>query len=105
MLPKALRLPSPLISRLMRHGKRFSNESFLLTYGHNDQQSVRFAFIVGMRIDKRAVVRNRVKRLLSESVRHLMPGLRLGWDVVVTARKAFEDIPQVDIEKQLKQAF
>ena len=49
-------------------------------YGHN-----RYGFITNKRIGK-AIVRNRVKRLMREHVRRLHPMLQQGYDVVVIAR-------------------
>ena len=47
----------------------------------------RFGFSVGKKVGK-SVARNRVKRLLREAVRQLLPELRNGVDVVVIARSA-----------------
>ncbi|MDE2670675.1 MAG: ribonuclease P protein component [Chloroflexota bacterium] len=46
----------------------------------------RVGFAVGKRLDKRAVIRNRVRRRLREALRHLE--LRDGYDVVVIARRS-----------------
>jgi len=45
----------------------------------------RVGFAVGKRLDKRAVIRNRVRRRLREVLRRL--DLRPGFDVVVLARR------------------
>lgn len=47
--------------------------------------SMRVGFAVGKRLDKRAVIRNRVRRRLHEVLRRLE--LRDGYDVVVLARR------------------
>ncbi len=58
----------------------------------------RFAFIVSTKIDKRATVRNRMRRVLSESVRHLLPTIA-PIDGIFIAKKNFADLPQTDVEK------
>ena len=47
------------------------------------QETTRFGLSVGKRVGK-AVVRNRVKRLLREAVRSIV--VKPGWDVVIIAR-------------------
>jgi ribonuclease P protein component len=47
----------------------------------------RCAFVVSRRVGP-AVVRNRVKRRLREATRALLPRLRVGWDLSISARPA-----------------
>lgn len=53
-----------------------------------DPKDLRFGFIVSTRIDKRATVRNRAKRVLREAVRLRLEKFPLGHDVVFVLRKA-----------------
>jgi len=58
----------------------------------------RFAFIVSTKIDKRATARNRMRRTMSESVRHLLATVG-SIDGIFIAKKNFADLPQTEIEK------
>ncbi len=106
MLPKEYRLPSSTMRDVLRSGRR-SGESFVsLTVKKNNTPLSRFGFIVSTKVDKRATTRNRLKRLLRESVHHLLAELPKGWDVVVSTRsKPHEDMNQSDVEKILRQAL
>jgi len=60
----------------------------------------RFAFIVSTKIDKRAVYRNRMRRTMNESVRHLL--FRTGpADGIFIAKKNFAELPQTEVEKNI----
>ena len=59
----------------------------VLAWMPNDVARTRVGFVVSKRIAKHAVDRNYMKRLLSEAMRGLLPGLPGGLDIVVSARQ------------------
>ena len=59
----------------------------ILAWMPNDVARTRVGFVVSKRIAKHAVDRNSMKRLLSEAMRGLLPGLPGGLDIVVSARQ------------------
>ncbi len=65
------------------------------------EQPIRFGFVVSNKIDKRATVRNALKRQLREIAMSLICELENGYDVVVTVKKNFA-LPynQDDIKKE-----
>jgi len=74
----------------------------------NTQHANRFAFVIGNKISKKAVVRNRTKRLLSEAVRLLLPQIKKGHEIIFFAKKPLKKEKLQDIlptiEKNLKKA-
>ena len=59
----------------------------ILAWMPNDVVRTRVGFVISKRISKRAVDRNYMKRLLSEAMRGLLPGLPGGLDLVISARQ------------------
>ena len=90
MLPKIHRLPLRTeLNRVKKQGKIVSGNFFSLLFTVRSQTAVpRFAFIVSKKIDKRATVRNRVRRLFSESVREILPEVKKGVDGAFLAKRS-----------------
>lgn len=101
MLPQPNRLPSSDVARVLRHGRRVVAPTIQVTVQKGEADVSRFAFIVSTKIDKRATARNRMKRLLSESIRHMLPRLRGSVDCIVVARKEFSGKQQTEVEGEV----
>lgn len=69
MLPKALRLPSAEIPLLARKGNRSGNQYLDIRTLPFD--STQYAISISVKVDKRAAVRNRIKRRIRVAIIHL----------------------------------
>jgi ribonuclease P protein component len=72
-------------ARVREQGKVVSHRDLLLSFAPNTFDHNRYGFITSKRLGK-AVVRNRVRRRLRESIRQHHPHLRSGYDIVLIAR-------------------
>lgn len=79
MLKKKYRLPlrQPLSSPIAIHSL-----SIIIKYAPNTLPISRFGFVVSKRVDKRAVVRNRLKRSVSYCIEEQMTRIQSGYDFV-----------------------
>ncbi len=88
-------------------GRSWSHLLLVLCSLPNGLDYSRFGFSVSKRVGK-AVIRNRVKRLLREAARARQALVEPGYDVVFVARKPISDAdyPQVDraVQQLLAQA-
>lgn len=105
MLPRSNRLPSFEIPTVMRYGKRVSGNGVTLIYlkrkmdsGSESGMTTRIAFIVSTKVDKRAVVRNRMRRVMSESVRHIMKTISPSVDGVFIGSRQLIGLTQLQVE-------
>lgn len=101
MLPKPNRLPSPEIRTVMRRGKRIANASMQFVFLPNRGNAPRFAFIVSTSIDKRATKRNRIKRVMRESVHRVFGKLHKSVDGILIARSKKLVTDEAQISKSL----
>lgn len=111
MLPHTNRLPSFSIREVMRRGRRIVGNGFtiILDYrlpssqldGSGNDTNCRFAFVVSTKVHKRAVVRNHIRRVLSESVRHLLCTLPSSIDCVILGSKGLVGLSQVEVQTRI----
>jgi len=66
---------------------RRCSEPLMTLHWHKHEGPARLGMAVSRKVDRRAVVRNRIKRVLRDAFRHLLPELASG-DYVVVARSA-----------------
>jgi ribonuclease P protein component len=107
MLKKEFRLRKQKdFENVFNRGAYFSEKFLMLKAVENNLSFSRFGFVVSKKISKKAVERNRVKRLMSESIRLSQEKIKPGFDVVFVSRvgavdKSFEEIKE-PMEKLLK---
>ncbi len=99
MFSKPNRLPSSEIKSVLRSRTRVSSRELQLIFQKNNLPASRFAVIVSKTIDKRSTARNRIKRLIRESIRHVLPKVTPGWDGVVMAKMNVAQQKQPGVEK------
>lgn len=83
--------------------KVFAGEFLLLARKRDDNQT-RLGLIVSKKTDKRAVGRNRIKRLVRDSFRHNKTLLE-GLDIVFLARQGIKELDNPDLHKRLEKAW
>lgn len=73
--------------RLRREGQVYHHRLLTVSLAANGLTHNRYGFITGKRLGN-AVTRNRARRLLRETVRHLQPDIQTGFDIALIARQA-----------------
>lgn len=101
MLPKAYRLPATI---KLRAPQSISLPFFRIQVEENNLACSRFGFIVTKKIDKRAVIRNRLKRVLREAVKELLQTTK-GYDVLFIVTKNFAHVSTKEIQEIIAKVF
>ena len=84
--------------------KKYNSALFTIIISDSKDGKVRFGFVVSKKIDKRAVVRNRTKRVLSDAAKDFLEDLA-GKDIVVVAKKSLTFTEKEDVEKEFGSIF
>ena len=86
---------------LARYGRAYFGQGLSLKCRLNNLSQSRWGFVVSKKVDKRAVMRNKIKRRLRAIVRQNLPHLRTGLDVMVLTRVEVKNLTH----QQLKDKF
>ena len=106
MLPKENRLHSDKeIKDLVKSGQSFFLPEMVIKYKANQEEITKIGFIVSTKVDKKAVVRNKVARHFREAVREVLPSLKPGYSVLIIAKNKVLELDYITIKKQISFAF
>lgn len=89
------------IKSLIHRGQTFFLPEFIIKYQQNQKNSTRFTFVVSTKVDKKAVVRNRLKRQLREVIRGVLPRVSGGFDVLIIAKSSSLGLDFAGLTKQM----
>jgi ribonuclease P protein component len=92
MLAKKFRLKKEKdIKKVLSEGRFLKNDYLKLKLKKNDLEHSRFATPVGLKISKKAVTRNKIKRRLQEALRLKWEKIKQGYDVLLMVEKPIAD--------------
>jgi len=106
MLPETNRLKKKKdIERVFERGERFKEDFLVLKMTKNNLTQTRFGFIVSQKVSKKAVLRNTIKRKLSEIAKVKLKRLKKGIDVLLIVRPGLETKDFWEIDETLNRLF
>ncbi len=102
MLPKELRLDPKEIQRISRYGKKFSNDYFDMRVWYEDSlDNSQYAISISTKVDKRATIRNRIKRKVKAAIMDLPKNLKKAKYLIIIKNSDLRDMQNSDITKHL----
>ena len=106
MSPKLNRLKNKKdFKKVLRRGKGLREDFLILKFVKNNLPQTRIGFIVGIKVSKRATLRNKVRRRLRELVKKEIDNLKNELDIVLIAQPGLENKDFWEIEEILNKLF
>lgn len=99
MLQRKFRLPKEVKFKTQ---KTLDTPLFSIKTSKNDLDHSRYGFVVSKKVDKRAVVRNRIKRLLRLAVEKRLDKFPPGFDILFSAKEEIGKKELLEIEKEIE---
>jgi ribonuclease P protein component len=100
MLPKKHKLTKEKdFQRVFKEGKYYQQNFITLKMVKNSLKTSRFGFVIGLKISKKATVRNKIRRRLNEIIRLNLDQIKPGFDLVILpkleiAEKNYQEIKE-----------
>ncbi len=92
MLAKINRLKKDKdFEKVFKQGQGFKQGLLYLKIRKNNLKTSRFGFVISKKFSKKAVIRNKTKRRLSEIIKTKLPEIKKGIDVVIVATPGAEN--------------
>jgi len=73
--------------------------------GDDNNTDSHFGFIISTKISKKAVVRNRIKRIIAEAIRARLSEIKRGLDVVFLIKPYVLKIDKIELQKETNEAI
>jgi len=102
--PSARVLTSAEFERIFKHGKRTASPLMALHVLAETEGVARLGLVVSRKVDKRAVGRNRIKRVVRESFRQMRSQLQPG-GYVLLARAGAKQADNAQLRQTLERLF
>lgn len=100
MLPAQHRLAKTTdIATVQSRGRRFFTPFFVVKALYKPRELTRFAFIVSTKVSKKAVDRNRIKRMMRQAVRVTLANFKPG-DYVVIVKPPAVKLPSLELKTE-----
>ena len=100
MLSREYRLPA---TTKLFHAHYAKTEIFAVKYTTNNLPVSRFAFVVRKTVDKRAVVRNRIRRVFRSCIEEQLTQIVPGYDMLFFLEKGIINKQQPELCEELQQ--
>ncbi|MDZ7798842.1 MAG: ribonuclease P protein component [Patescibacteria group bacterium] len=90
MLAKKFRLSKEkAFKKVYQKGKFFFTSNINLRFANNQAKNTRFGFVISKKISKKATVRNKIKRQLSEIIRKHLNSIVKEKDIIIKVKKPY----------------
>lgn len=102
MLPKKYKLKKDIdFKRVFQQGKHRQRGFIRIKFSENNMEITRFGFVVGLKVSKKAVERNRIKRCLGKITQLRLKQIKPGFDIVVLVEPEIKEKKYQAIETNL----
>lgn len=85
--------------------KYISTKYFNLRYGESENGNLHFAAVVGKKIDKRSVIRHKLKRKFSRGFEEIIKERKLPYDFVFFLKRSIIDLDYLELKDEIKKAL
>jgi len=91
--------------KLAKNGQSFFTPEFGFKILKNGLGYNRYGIVVNLKVDKRAVVRNKIRRRIRDIIKENEKNLQKGFDIMVLTRGSIKDLDFQEIKDKMEKLF
>ncbi len=91
--------------QVAKKGNSFFTKEFGFKIIKNNFKKNRYGIVVSLKVDKKAVVRNKIRRQIREIIRLNNKNIKQGFDIMILTRSLIKDLKYKEIEEKLLNLF
>lgn len=91
--------------RVFKDGKHAAGDLTEMIFLQNSLDVCRFGFITSLKVSKKATVRNKIRRRLTETVKLFASSIKKGYDIIFIVKPKIVGKTQQDLIKNVEQIF
>mgnify|MGYP005631226767 CR=1 FL=1 len=91
--------------KLAKKGQSFFTQEFGFKILKNNLKHNRYGIVVNLKVDKRAVVRNKIRRRMRDIIKKHEKDLKQGFDVMILTREQTKNLDFQEIKEKMESLF
>ena len=103
MLPRSHRVPKKSFPRVVKNGSRVYTKNFAWTIQKNDDSQTRLGIVIGKKISKLAVTRNKIKRIVREAFQAKKTSFPYALDLICFVKQNCAKETPMDIQQEIQE--
>ncbi len=88
--------------KLAKQGQSFFSQEFGFKILKNNLKHNRYGIVVNLKVDKRAVVRNKIRRRFRDIIKNHEKDLKQGFDVMILTREQTKNLDFQEIKEKME---
>jgi len=106
MIPEANRLTKQRdFKKIAQSGKKAYCPNFTLKFIRTNLENSRLAIVVSLKVAKKAVVRNKIKRQLREIIKTALPVIKRGYDILLIVKPQAKNLSYAELKENFNFLF
>lgn len=91
--------------QVAKKGSSFFTSELGIKIIKNNLEKNRYGIVVNLKVDKRAIVRNKIRRCIRAIIRLDNQKLKQGFDVMILTRESIKDLSYQEIKIKIEELF
>jgi ribonuclease P protein component len=91
--------------KIVKKGKSYFSDEIVLKWIENGLPFSRFGIVVSLKVDKKATIRNKIKRRIRDILSKNLEMIKAGYDILILTRSEIKNLNYWQLKEKLENLF